>query len=106
MHPLFRSTIRVTTVSLTALAACLAQAPGAGAATSGGEAAPSCVQYSTSWRYTFVTNTCDSTQHVTVEYRDGTTVPCRTANPGDTVTFPGYGTGDNAVLGVALCQVP
>lgn len=95
-----RSTNRVIAAGVLTLAACFAQAP---AATASGEAAPPCVQYATSWRYTFVTNTCASTQHVTVEYRDGTDVPCRTAEPGDTVTFPGYGTGDNAVIGVALC---
>ncbi|MFC8918007.1 alpha-amylase [Streptomyces sp. NPDC057116] len=89
----------------TAMAACLLPTGQAGAVTVG-EAAPSCVQYSTSWRYTFVTNTCDATQHVTVEYRDGTVVPCRTAGPGDTVTFPGYGTGDNGVQGVVLCAAP
>ena len=87
------------------MAACLLPTGQAGAATVG-EAAPPCVQYSTSWRYTFVTNTCDAAQHVTVEYRDGTAVPCRTAGPGDTVTFPGYGTGDNGVQGVVLCAAP
>ncbi|MET9800269.1 alpha-amylase [Streptomyces sp. NPDC006368] len=66
-------------------------------------AAPACVRYSTSWRYTFVSNGCDTPQQVTVEYRDGTSVPCRTAAPGDTVTFPGYGTTGNEVLGVAVC---
>jgi hypothetical protein len=96
-----RSTNRVIAAGLTAVAACFVQAPTAAAS---GEAAPSCVQFSTSWRYTFVTNTCASSQHVTVEYRDGTSVPCRTAEPGDTVTFPGYGTGDNDVLGIALCR--
>lgn len=73
------------------------------ATTSAGEAAPACVQYAAGWRYTSVSNGCDTAQQVTVEYRDGTSVPCRTAAPGDTVTFPGYGTSGNEVLGVVLC---
>ncbi|MGW7198066.1 alpha-amylase [Streptomyces chryseus] len=102
MQRISRSTARIVSAGLTAAAACFTQVSGAEAA-SRSETAPSCVHYSTSWRYTFVTNTCDSTQHVTVEYRDGSTVPCRTAGPGDTVTFPGYGTGDNGVRAVLLC---
>ncbi|MGW7052777.1 alpha-amylase [Streptomyces sp. NPDC054887] len=98
-----RSIARVASAALLAVGACLTQAPGVGAAVQSGEPAPSCVQYSTSWRYTFVTNTCDATQHITVEYRDGSAVPCRTAGPGDTVTFPGYGTQDNDVRAVTLC---
>ncbi|MFF8290181.1 alpha-amylase [Streptomyces sp. NPDC016309] len=105
MRPISRSTIRVAAAGLLAIAAGFAQAPGAVAATSA-EVAPSCVEYTTSWRYTFVTNGCDAPQHVTVEYRDGSSVPCRTAEPGDTVTFPGYGTGDNRVVGVVLCPTP
>ncbi|GAA1502671.1 hypothetical protein GCM10009730_01380 [Streptomyces albidochromogenes] len=87
------------------MAACLTQVTAAEAA-SHEASAPSCVHYSTSWRYTFVTNACDTPQHVTVEYHDGRTVPCRTAGPGDTVTFPGYGTGDNGVRAVLLCAAP
>ncbi|MFF8280076.1 alpha-amylase [Streptomyces lateritius] len=105
MQGLMRSTVRVTAGAFMAAAALLAQASGA-EATAGGDPAPSCVQYSTSWRYTFVTNTCAASQHLTVEYRDGSTVPCRTAAPGDTVTFPGDGTGDNRVHAVILCAAP
>jgi hypothetical protein len=104
LNPIKRSINRATIVGLTAATACFAQVVGFGAVAAAAEMTPECVQYSTSWRYTFVTNGCTSTQHVTVEYRDGTTVPCRTAEAGDTVTFPGYGTGDNEVLRVALCS--
>ncbi|WP_344359567.1 alpha-amylase [Streptomyces gobitricini] len=100
-----RSTNRMAIAVLSTAAACFAQTIGGTSAVAApAEATPSCLQHSTSWRYTFVTNDCASTQHVTVEYRDGTTVPCRTAEPGDTVTFPGYGTGGNEVLGVAPCS--
>ncbi|MGX1887722.1 alpha-amylase [Streptomyces sp. NPDC055287] len=105
MNRPMRSTARTASAGLMTLTACLTQATGADAANQG-EPAPSCVQYLTSWRYAFVTNTCETTRHVTVEYRDGSTVPCRTAGPGDTVTFPGNGTGDNAVRAVILCAAP
>ncbi|MEU1122833.1 alpha-amylase [Streptomyces sp. NPDC005899] len=66
--------------------------------------APDCVTYSADWRYTFVTNNCSDTHTVQVVYRDGTTVPSRVAPPGAFVTFPGYGTSGNQVLGVVLCD--
>ncbi len=65
--------------------------------------APDCVQASAGWRYTFVTNGCDSPHHLTVRYADGTDVPCRSVSPGDSATFPGYGTQGNRVLGPDLC---
>ncbi|QGV77997.1 alpha-amylase [Streptomyces ficellus] len=108
MFALTRSTIRVAiagaTAGLAAVAVCLTASTGASAAPlpAGGEA-PSCVAYASGWRYTFVTNDCGSAQDVTVTYLDGTTVPCRSVAPGGTATFPGYGTGGNAVTGVALC---
>ncbi|WP_254406164.1 alpha-amylase [Streptomyces sp. AC627_RSS907] len=71
---------------------------------SGRVGAPDCVRFSAGWRYTFVTNDCSSTHSVTVVYRDGTDVPCRSAHPGALVTFPGYGTLGNEVVGVALCD--
>ncbi|MFF1274118.1 alpha-amylase [Streptomyces marokkonensis] len=67
-------------------------------------AAPGCVRFSPGWRYTFVTNDCSVTHTVTVVYRDGTDVPCRVAPPGAMITFPGYGTLGNEVLGVILCD--
>ncbi|MEV0962789.1 alpha-amylase [Streptomyces sp. NPDC049910] len=79
-----------------------AAAPAAG----GGEPAPGCVQYAATWRYTHVTNACDTAYRLTVEYPDGTGVPCREAQPGATVTFPGYGPGGNGVLRVRLCPPP
>ncbi|MFI1470410.1 alpha-amylase [Streptomyces wuyuanensis] len=75
----------------------------AAAATEGGEPAPECVRYAASWRYTHVTNDCGTAHRVTVEYADGAEVPCREAQPGATVTFPGYGAGGNGVLRVLLC---
>ncbi|WP_142268355.1 alpha-amylase [Streptomyces sp. NBC_00080] len=66
--------------------------------------APECVGFTADWRYTFVTNGCSSAYTVTVVYRDGTEVPCRVAFPGDRLTFPGYGTRGNEVLGTALCE--
>lgn len=103
MRPLMRSTVRAASVGLMAVAACFTQATGSAAAAED-NAAPPCVQYSTSWRYTLVTNNCDSTQHLTTEYRVGPPVPCRTVGAGDTVTFPGYGTENNQVLAVTLCS--
>lgn len=78
----------------------------ASTAADGGEPAPECVQYTASWRYTFVSNGCDATHRLTVEYADGSDVPCRAVRPGETVTFPGYGTGGNSVLRVRLCTSP
>nr|P01093.2 RecName: Full=Alpha-amylase inhibitor Haim-1; AltName: Full=Haim I [Streptomyces griseosporeus] len=66
-------------------------------------AAPACVHFTADWRYTFVTNDCSIDYSVTVAYGDGTDVPCRSANPGDILTFPGYGTRGNEVLGAVLC---
>ncbi|AKN74973.1 hypothetical protein QR97_39520 [Streptomyces sp. PBH53] len=66
--------------------------------------APDCVTFSAGWRYTFVTNNCSDTHTVTVVYRDGTDVPSRVAPPGALITFPGYGTSGNEVLGVVLCD--
>ncbi|MFJ2924274.1 alpha-amylase [Streptomyces massasporeus] len=85
-------------------------APGAAAHAEPGEevgsrlAAPDCVTYSADWRYTFVTNTCSDTYTVKVVYRDGTDVPGRVAPPGALITFPGYGTSGNEVLGIVLCD--
>ncbi|MCK8433006.1 alpha-amylase [Streptomyces sp. D2-8] len=67
-------------------------------------AAPDCVRFSASWRYTLVTSDCFDTHTVKVVYRDGTDVPCRLAPPGALITFPGYGTMGNEVLGVDLCD--
>ncbi|MFD9967452.1 alpha-amylase [Streptomyces sp. NPDC059011] len=97
-----------STVGVTMAAALLSAgaAQAAPAPAGGGEPAPGCVQYAASWRYTHVGNGCDTAYRLTVEYDDGTDVPCREAQPGTTVTFPGYGTGGNAVLGVRLCPSP
>ncbi|NNJ05478.1 alpha-amylase [Streptomyces sp. PKU-MA01144] len=94
------SVLTVLTV-LTAAGAAQA-APAAG----GEEPAPECVHYAATWRYTHVTNACDTAYRLTVEYTDGTGVPCREAQPGATVTFPGYGPGGNGVVRVRLCPPP
>ncbi|MFJ4696484.1 alpha-amylase [Streptomyces sp. NPDC088766] len=67
-------------------------------------AAPDCVTFGADWRYTFVSNDCSDTHTVKVVYRDGTDVPCRLAPPRALITFPGYGTQGNEVLGVVLCD--
>ncbi|MFJ3931436.1 alpha-amylase [Streptomyces sp. NPDC090029] len=93
-----RSAVRFALPALLAGTVALTGAPGAAA-----DPAPGCVTHSSGWRYTFVTNGCADPQRVTVAYLDGTAVPCRTAAPGGTVTFPGYGTQGNRVLSVDLC---
>ncbi|MDR6978423.1 hypothetical protein J2X68_005149 [Streptomyces sp. 3330] len=92
-----------------AVALCVIPASGAAAHEATAEypgsqvAAPDCVRFTADWRYTFVTNDCSSAYSVTVVYGDGNEVPCRWANPGDMLTFPGYGTRGNEVLGAVLC---
>lgn len=110
MFTLSRSIARAAVPVLLVAAAGLAQ-PGAAYGATAGEPdgpvsvpAPACVRYEAGWRYTFVTNHCDTSQRFTVSYRDGATPPCRSAAPGDTVTFPGYGVGGDEVLGVNLCS--
>ncbi|WP_437108624.1 alpha-amylase [Streptomyces sp. enrichment culture] len=66
--------------------------------------APACVEVGPGWRYTFVTNNCAETHTLTVAYSDGRDVPCRVARPGDHLTFPGYGTRGDRVLGAVLCS--
>ncbi|WP_454336043.1 alpha-amylase [Streptomyces glaucescens] len=91
--------------SVAALAVAAAGSAHAGAQDDAGSrlAAPDCVTFSADWRYTFVTNGCSDTHTLKVVYRDGTDVPCRLAPPQALITFPGYGTSGNEVLGVALC---
>lgn len=85
-------------------------APGAAAHAETREAAaeqvpaPDCLHVNASWRYTFVGNDCAATYTVKVVYRNGDDVPCRVAPPGALITFPGYGTSGNEVLGVVLCD--
>ncbi|MGK5498435.1 hypothetical protein ACSNOF_10875, partial [Streptomyces sp. URMC 125] len=46
----------------------------------------------------------DTARHLTVVYSDGRTVPCRTAAPRETVTFPGHGFGTGTgVTGLRDC---
>ncbi|AWK11754.1 alpha-amylase [Streptomyces spongiicola] len=96
------SVVGAAVMAVLTTAGAAAAAPAAGE----GESAPGCVQYAATWRYTHVTNACDTAYRLTVEYTDGTAVPCRDAQPGATVTFPGYGPGGNGVLRVRLCQPP
>ncbi|GAA2408211.1 hypothetical protein GCM10010420_40540 [Streptomyces glaucosporus] len=100
---LSRATVRTTTLALLLAGTVLGGPARAAGASDGGGAVPACVQVSAGWRYTFVANGCDTPWHGTVEYADGQDVPCRTAAPGETVTFPGHGTGDNRVIGLRAC---
>ncbi|MFD7457919.1 MULTISPECIES: alpha-amylase [unclassified Streptomyces] len=97
-----RSTIVVSVAALAVAASGSAQAESQDDAGSR-LAAPDCVTFSADWRYTFVTNDCSDTLTVKVVYRDGTDVPCRLAPPKALITFPGYGTSGNEVLGVDVC---
>lgn len=104
MRRFMRSTVPAVTVALalaTAGVPAFAAAPEpAGTSTS---SAPDCVRLNVGWRYTFVTNDCSDGYSLTVVYRDGTDVPCRWASPGAVLTFPGYGTQGNEVVGAAVC---
>ncbi|WP_236238886.1 alpha-amylase [Streptomyces sp. CC228A] len=80
----------------------LAAAPSAAAAS--GSAAPECVEYYESWRYTDVRNGCGDTVAVTVEYTNGQWAPCRVIQPGEWATFAGYGTDGNHVTGLRTCD--
>jgi curli biogenesis system outer membrane secretion channel CsgG len=94
------ATLAVMTAAglLTALTA----TPSAAAATEA--AAPECVQYYQSWRYTDVFNGCGDTVAVTVEYTNGQSAPCRVIEPGARATFAGYGTDSNYVTGLRTCD--
>ncbi|WP_235617291.1 alpha-amylase [Streptomyces thermolilacinus] len=89
-------------VTAAGLLVALAAAPSASAATE--SAAPECVQYSQSWRYTDVFNGCGETVAVTVEYTNGQWAPCRVIQPGQSATFAGYGTDGNYVTGLRTCD--
>ncbi|GAA4877338.1 carbohydrate-binding module family 20 domain-containing protein [Kitasatospora terrestris] len=67
------------------------------------ETAPPCLSYSSDWRYTFVTNACAQPYSVQLTYVSGTSSPCRYTEPGDVVTFAGYGTNGNYVTQLRLC---
>ncbi|MET9953352.1 alpha-amylase [Streptomyces sp. NPDC006339] len=84
------------------LLAALAAAPSAAAATEG--AAPECVRYYQSWRYTDVHNGCGDTVAITVVYTNGQSAPCRVIPPGGWATFAGYGTDGNYVTGLRTCD--
>ncbi|MEU0088084.1 alpha-amylase [Streptomyces sp. NPDC006274] len=96
---------RPATLAATAgagLLTALAWAPSAAAATE--SAAPECVEYYQSWRYTDVFNGCGDTVAVTVEYTNGQWAPCRVVQPGDRATFAGYGTDGNYVTALRTCD--
>ncbi|NEY33610.1 alpha-amylase [Streptomyces sp. PRKS01-65] len=103
MRRFLRSTFVVVTAAL-ALTATGAAHAGSPEDAGSPSAAPDCVTFSADWRYTFVTNGCSETHTLKVVYRDGTDVPARVAPPGAVITFPGYGTTGNEVLGVVLCE--
>ncbi|MFF3500897.1 alpha-amylase [Streptomyces sp. NPDC003247] len=103
MRRVTRSTIVVAAAALSVLTGGTAAhaVPPTAAETS--DSAPACLEVSADWRYTFVSNTCSSTYTLTISYSDGRDVPCRVADPGDFITFPGYGTDGAHVLGAVLC---
>nr|ACU45382.1 alpha-amylase inhibitor [Streptomyces avermitilis] len=105
MRRYIRSTITGLTAGLLAVSSGVAAQAASREAEEGWDSPPACVHINSDWRYTFVTNDCSSAYDVTVVYRDGANVPCRVASPGDIISFPGYGTQGNTVLGVALCAV-
>ncbi|MET8028940.1 alpha-amylase [Streptomyces avermitilis] len=98
-----RSTITGLTAGLLAVSSGVAAQAASHEAEAGWDSPPACVHVNSGWRYTFVTNECSSAYDLTVVYSDGTNVPCRLASPGEIISFPGYGTQGNKVLGVALC---
>ncbi|MFG2825424.1 carbohydrate-binding module family 20 domain-containing protein [Kitasatospora sp. NPDC048365] len=67
------------------------------------ETAPPCLSYSSDWRYTFVTNACTQPYSVQLAYVSGASSPCRYTEPGDMVTFAGYGTNADYVTRLRLC---
>ncbi|WP_395358064.1 alpha-amylase [Streptomyces sp. YH02] len=69
-----------------------------------GSPAPECVEYFQSWRTTNVHNGCSDTVSVTAEYTNGQWAPCRVLQPGEWVTFAGYGTDGNYVTGLRTCD--
>ncbi|GGX57869.1 alpha-amylase [Streptomyces fructofermentans] len=93
--------LRTTLCTVVATAALGGLAPTARAA--GETDVPDCVHYASDWRYTTVLNDCDITVELTVEYTDGTQVPCRVVAPAAIATFPGYGPGHNDVTGLRAC---
>ncbi|MFF5971156.1 alpha-amylase [Streptomyces sp. NPDC012769] len=86
----------------TGLLAALTAGPAAAAATD--TAAPECVRYYQSWRYTDVHNGCGDTVAVTVVYTNGQSAPCRVIPPGGWATFAGYGTDGNYATGLRTCD--
>ncbi|MFE5190567.1 alpha-amylase [Streptomyces sp. NPDC056628] len=80
----------------------LTAAPSAAATV--GAPAPQCVEYFQSWRYTDVHNGCVDAVSVTVEYTNNQWAPCRVIEPGERVTFAGYGTSGNYVTGLRTCD--
>ncbi|MFJ3928371.1 carbohydrate-binding module family 20 domain-containing protein [Streptomyces sp. NPDC090022] len=65
--------------------------------------APTCVTWSTSWRYTAVFNGCGHTYGLQVLYRDGSRSACREVPATATATFPGYGPDENHPVAVSHC---
>ncbi|MEU6807451.1 alpha-amylase [Streptomyces sp. NPDC046831] len=95
---------RVAGAAATALVlTAFAPGPRAEAGPRGDTAAPACVHTYPGWRYTTVVNDCDTVVHVTVDYADGRSVPCRTLAPHDIATFPGYGPELDHVTGTREC---
>ncbi|MBB1245597.1 alpha-amylase [Streptomyces durbertensis] len=95
--------VALTATTAAGLLMALTATPSAAAATTE-PAPPECVQYHSSWRYTHVSNSCDATVAVTVEYTNGQDAPCRVIQPGEWATFSGYGTQSNYVTALRSCD--
>ncbi|MFF5425445.1 MULTISPECIES: alpha-amylase [unclassified Streptomyces] len=95
---------RTTTLAATAAAGLLTVLTSTPPAAAADSAAPACVEYHQSWRYTDVHNTCAETVAVTVDYTNGQWAPCRVVEPGQRATFAGYGTDGNYVTGLRTCD--
>ncbi|MFJ5547549.1 carbohydrate-binding module family 20 domain-containing protein [Streptomyces sp. NPDC093225] len=65
--------------------------------------APTCVGWSTTWRYTSVFNGCGDTYGLQVLYQDGSRSGCREVAADATATFPGYGPYENHPVAVNHC---
>jgi hypothetical protein len=93
--------VALTVTTAAGLLMTLAASPSAVAAAE--SAAPECVEYYQSWRYTNVFNGCGDTVAVTVEYTIGQWAPCNVIEPGGWATFAGYGTDGN-YMGLQTCD--
>ena len=65
--------------------------------------APTCISSSSSWRYTFVVNSCGVATPLQVLHESGAASDCRLVEPNLTATFPGHGTRYDYVVAMNHC---